>query len=171
MKNTILLLGLSAIVALSAIAAEMNDSNNASAKETAFIKEAADGGMAEVELGRLAEKTGQRDEVKKFGQQMVTDHGKANDDLKAIASKLGVTVPDRISAEHQSTVDSLSKKSAHAFDSAYVAEMISDPEKDIAEFEKAQGETTNSDLKQFIDKTIPVMKHHLEMAKGMKETK
>ena len=173
MKNKSFFLGLSiaAAIALPALAAEMKNSGKPTAKETAFVKEAADGGMTEVELGKVAGKNGQRDDVKKFGEQMVTDHGKANDDLKSVASKLGITVPDQVSSKHQSRIDSLSKKTGDAFDTAYITDMISDHEKDIAAFEKARSQVTNEDLKKFIDDTVPVMKHHLEMAKEMKQTK
>ena len=174
MKNIILFVGLSAAVAFSTVfAAETKHSGNgkATAKEAAFIKQAADGGMAEVELGKIAEKNGQRDDVKKFGEQMVTDHGKANDNLKSVASQLGVTVPDQVSSKHQSKIDLLSKQTGDAFDSAYIKDMVADHQKDIAEFEKARSQVTNEDLKKFIDDTVPVMKHHLEMVKAMKQTK
>ena len=69
-------------VAFSAgLAADKEKSNKATAKESTFIKKAADGGMTEVELGKVAEKNGQKDDIKSFGSQMVKDHGKANDDL------------------------------------------------------------------------------------------
>jgi putative membrane protein len=172
MKTLTFILGLGTAVALStAFAAEMKQSDKATAKETTFIKKAADGGMTEVELGKVAEKNGQRQDVKTFGEQMVTDHGKANDELKNVASNLGVNVPDQVSAKHQSTIDAMSKKNGDAFDATYINAMVSDHEKDIAEFEKARNEVTNPDLKKFIDDALPVMKHHLEMAKTMKQTK
>lgn len=123
--------------------------------------------MTEVELGKIAGKNGQKREVKDFGSRMVTDHGKANDDLKAVASKMNVTVPDDVSAKHKATIDKMSKMSGAAFDSAYTKAMVQDHEKDIAEFEKARGEVSNEELKAFIDKTVPVTKEHLEMAKNM----
>ena len=143
----------------------------ATSKEAAFIKKAADGGMAEVELGKVAANKGQRDDVKQFGERMVSDHGKANENLKSIASTLQVTVPDKLSQKHQAMVDKMSKMSGTAFDTAYINAMVSDHETDIAEFEKERGQVTNEDLKKFIDDTVPVMKEHLEMAKKMKQTK
>jgi len=172
MKTIPFILSLGAAVALSTtFAAETKTSDKANSQDTAFIKNAADGGMTEVELGKVAEKNAQRDDVKKFGEQMVSDHGKANDDLKSVASNLGVTVPDQVSPKHKSTIDMMSKKTGGAFDSAYINAMVSDHEKDIAEFEKARNQVSNEDLKRFIDETLPVMKHHLEMVKEMKKTK
>lgn len=172
MKTTICILTFGIALALSPdFASAKEKSNKATAKETAFIKKAADGGMTEVELGKVAEKNGQRSDVKEFGSRMVKDHGKANDDLKDVASKMGVTVPDKIGARHQADIDKMSKKTGDAFDSAYARDMVADHEKDIAEFEKARGEVSNEDLKKFIDDTIPVMKEHLEMAKKMEAAK
>jgi putative membrane protein len=172
MKKLTFILTLGTAMALSStFAVDKEKSDKATAKETAFIKKAADGGMTEVELGKAAEKNGQKDDVKAFGKQMVKDHGKANDDLKSVASKMNVTVPDKVSAKHQARIDKMSKLSGAAFDTAYAKDMVEDHEKDIAEFEKARGKVSNEDLKKFIDDTIPVMKEHLEMAKKMEGAK
>jgi putative membrane protein len=145
--------------------------SKASPADTAFIKKAADGGMTEVELGKVAEKNGQKDDVKGFGSHMVKDHGKANDELKSVASKMNVTPPDKVSAEHQAKIDKMSKMSGAAFDTAYVKEMVASHEKTIAMFEAAKGKVGNEDLKKFIDDTLPVIKMHLEMAKKMQTAK
>ena len=172
MKTLPFTITLAVALALPAIlAVGQEKSAKLTAKDTAFIMEAADGGMAEVELGKVAAQNAQRDDVKQFGQQMVSDHGKANDNLKSVASKLQVPVSDKLSAKHQGLVDKMSKMTGPAFDNAYVPEMVSDHEKDIAEFEKARNQVTNEDLKKFIDETIPVMKEHLEMAKKLKQSK
>jgi putative membrane protein len=139
--------------------------------DAAFIKKAANGGMTEVELGKIAAKNGTKDEVKSFGERMVKDHGKANDDLKSVAAKMNAEVPDKVNAKHQAMIDKFSKMSGESFDTAYVKAMVKDHEKDIAEFEKAQGEVKNEDLKKFISDTIPVMKEHLEMAQKMEGAK
>ena len=143
----------------------------ASAADTAFIKKAADGGMTEVELGKIAEKNGEKDDVKSFGSHMVKDHGQANDELKSVASKMNVTVPDKVSAEHQAKIDKMSKLSGAALDSAYAKEKVASHEKTIASFEAAKGKVGNEDLKKFIDDTLPVIKEHLEMAKKMQAAK
>ena len=168
--NFVLSLGI-ALTLPTMFAAEPERSSTATAKEIAFIKKAADGGMAEVELGKLAVQNGQRDDVKEFGHQMIADHGKANENLKSVASKLMVTVPEKVGEKHQGMIDKMSKMLGTGFDTRYIEDMVADHEKDIAEFENARGEVTSEDLKKFIDETIPVMKEHLEMAKKMKATK
>jgi putative membrane protein len=172
MKPTLLILTLGTVVAFSSVfAADKEKSDQATAKETAFIKKAASRGMTEVELGKIAEQKGQKEEVKDFGKMMIKDHGIANDDLKDVASKMKVSVPDKVDAKHQAKIDKLSKMSGAGFDTAYVKEMVAAHEKDIAAFEKARGEVNNEDLKKFIDQTVPVMKGHLEMVKKMQEAK
>jgi putative membrane protein len=172
MKTLTVVLALGAAVVLSsAFAADKEKSDKASANDTAFIMKAADGGMTEVELGKVAEKNGQRDDVKSFGGHMIKDHGKAGENLKSVASKMNVSVPDKVSSKHQATIDKMSKMSGPAFDNAYIKAMVEDHEKDIAEFEKARGQVSNEDLKKFIDETVPVMKEHLEMVKKMQATK
>jgi len=144
--------------------------SKAAAADSAFIKKAADGGMTEVELGKIAEKNGSKDDVKMFGSHMVKDHGKANDELKDVASKMNVTLPEKVSAEHQAKIDKLSKLSGAAFDTAYAKEMVASHEKTIANFETAKAKV-GEDLKKFIDNTLPVIKEHLEMAKKMQTAK
>ncbi|HWM24714.1 MAG TPA: DUF4142 domain-containing protein [Chthoniobacterales bacterium] len=185
MKTITLILTLSTAVALSAASGAKKEKaeasptetktsateTKASAADTAFIKKAADGGMTEVELGKIAEKNGEKDDVKSFGSHMVKDHGKANDELKSVASKMNLTVPDKVSAEHQAKIDKMSKLSGAAFDAAYAKEMVASHEKTIASFEAAKGKVGNEDLKKFIDDTLPVIKEHLEMAKKMQAAK
>jgi len=70
-------------------------SSSLSVKDKTFMKKAAKGGMMEVAMGNLAAQNGQSDDVKSFGKRMVTDHSKANDELKSIASQKGVTLPGK----------------------------------------------------------------------------
>ena len=174
MKTTkfIFTLGIALTLATAvAFSAENEKMDKATADETAFLKKAADGGMTEVELGKIAQKNGQKESVKSFGSHMVKDHGKANDDLKSIAGKMNVMLPDKVSAEHQAKIDQMTKMTGDAFDTAYAKGMVEDHEKTIAEFEKASGIAKNADLKKFVDDTLPTLRHHLKMAKEMQAAK
>src|SRR5436190_839393 len=75
-----------------------------------FATKAAQGNMAEVNLGKLATEKSQNDDVKKFAQMMVDDHSKAGDDLKGVASKNNLTVPDDVNAQQKAENDALSSK-------------------------------------------------------------
>jgi putative membrane protein len=133
-----------------------------------FAMEAAAGGMAEVKLGQLAADKGSSDFVKQFGQKMVTDHGKANDDLKAVAQKDNITLPTDIMPKDQALYDKLSKMSGKQFDTAYVAAMKKDHMKDVADFKKESMNGKNPDVKDFATQTLPVVQSHLQMLQSMK---
>ena len=132
-----------------------------------FLKDAADGGLAEVELGQLASSKGSSDEVKKFGQRMVEDHGKANDQLKEAATKSNIEVPAALDSKHQSHIDKLAKLSGPAFDKAYVKDMVKDHEEDVKEFQKEAKHGTDEDIKGFAARTLPVLQGHLDKIKSI----
>lgn len=152
-------------------AAEENGEMKATAMEKSFIMKAANGGMTEVEAGKSAAQKGASDAVKDFGNQMVKDHSKANDQLKEVASKMGVSVPDKVDSMHEAKLAKMNKMSGAAFDKAYVMDMIKAHQKDIAEFETADKQVKNADLKKFIEETVPVMKEHLEMIQKFDQAK
>ena len=134
-----------------------------------FAVEAANGGMAEVVFGKLAEEKATNKKVKDFGTMMVADHSKANDELKALAKKLSITLPDSIASEESKTRDDLAKKSGADFDKAYVQDMVDDHKKDVKAFEDASKNLKDSDLKAFAVKTLPTLKMHLETIEKIKK--
>nr|WP_294792231.1 DUF4142 domain-containing protein [uncultured Mucilaginibacter sp.] len=126
-----------------------------------FVVDAANGGMSEVELGKLARQKATNAKVKEFAEMMVMDHTKANEELKALAKAKNVTLPDSLNVDSKKGLDDLSKKAGADFDKAYVSMMVDDHKKDVAEFEKAGKDLKDADLKAFVDKTLPVLKGHL----------
>ena len=128
-----------------------------------FVMNAAVGGMAEVELGKLAVQKGSSESVKSFGQKMVDDHSKANDDLKSVASKQKIDIPVSLDSKHQATVDRLSKLSGAAFDRAYIHEMVTDHDKDVAEFKKESQSGQDAAVKDFAARTLPTLQEHQRM--------
>jgi putative membrane protein len=131
-----------------------------------FVMEAAQGGMAEVELGQLATEKASSDAVKQFGQRMVTDHGKANDELKSLAQSKNIMLPTDIGAKHKATKDKLSKLSGAQFDRAYMQEMLTDHRKDVNEFKKESQSGKDPDVKAWAAKTLPTLQEHLQMAES-----
>lgn len=143
-----------------------------SSGDTTFVTKALQGGMAEVELGQLAQDKGSSETVKNFGKQMVTDHSKAGDELKTIATSKGITVPTSLDSKSQSTKDRLSQLSGAAFDRAYMQDMVSDHEKDVSDFRKESASGSDADVKAFATKTLPTLEHHLQLARtGLAEVK
>jgi len=132
-----------------------------------FLTEAASGGMTEVELGKIASSKAQNADVKKFAEMMVTDHSKANDELKALAVTKKVTLPATPIAKHQAVIQKLQGLSGAEFDKAYVDDMLEDHEKDVAEFEKQSQSNPDADVKAFAAKTLPTLKKHLEAIKAL----
>jgi putative membrane protein len=128
-----------------------------------FVMEAAMGGMAEVELGRLAAQKGASDEVRQFGQRMVDDHSKANEELMRVASGKGWTPPAALDAKHQAEMQRLSAMSGERFDKEYVKMMVKDHKKDVGEFQKEAGRGTDADVKAFASSTLPTLQEHLQM--------
>ena len=129
-----------------------------------FIKEAAAGGMAEVELGNLAEQKANSPEVKSFGKRMVDDHSKANDELKTLAQSKNVPLPTSLDATDQRLKDRLEKLSGPAFDRAYMQAMVRDHKKDVNEFRRESTSATDPDVKRFAAKTLPTLEDHLKLA-------
>ena len=122
-------------------------------KDKTFMKKAAKGGMMEVVMGKVAEQKAQSEDVKSFGKRMVTDHSKANDELKSIASKKGFQLPSK---EHTGKWTS---------DKAYIDMMVKDHEKDLAEFKEEANSGSDPDLKKFADDTAKMVQEHLDLAK------
>jgi len=132
-----------------------------------FIQATAQGGMTEVKLGELASTSGQRDDVKEFGQRMVKDHTSINVNLKALAAQKEVTLPDSLDAKHQAIVDKMSGLSGSDFDSAYIACMIKDHKMDAKAFKTESSATKDTDIKNFVDKTVPVVQEHMKLIAAM----
>jgi len=140
--------------------------------DNSFVMKAMQGGMAEVELGNLAEQKGSSQTVKDFGKQMVTDHTKANDELKTIASGKGITAPAGLAAKDQTLKDRLSNLSGAEFDRMYMQHMVQDHQKDVSEFRKESTSGSDADVKAFAAKTLPTLEEHLKMAEsGYSEVK
>ena len=141
--------------------------NNLSAVDKKFMTEAAQGGLAEVQLGQLASQRATSDAVKQFGQRMVQDHTQANTQLKQLASQKGVTLPTTIGSENQKVKQQLSKLSKTRFDKAYTNDMVKDHEKDVSLFQSEAQGGQDPDVKAFAAQTLPTLQEHLQMAKSI----
>src|SRR5207302_5916047 len=99
-------------------------------EDKTFVKEAAIGGMAEVELSKIAQKSENAD-VKRFAERMIEDHTKANEQLTSIATGLGVEVPKTVDSEHQRMREKLQTLHGKAFDDQYARDMVEDHNKTV----------------------------------------
>jgi putative membrane protein len=140
------------------------DPNELKVQDEKFFNEAASGGMLEVELGRLAAEKAASTQVKAFGQRMVTDHGKANQQLMQVAQSMRKTMPTQMLPEHRAHRDQMARLSGAEFDRMYMTHMLKEHRKDIASFEKQAQSGQDPALRSFAQQTLPVLREHRNMA-------
>jgi len=137
--------------------------------DAAFAVAAADGGMLEVALGKIAVKMGTSAAVKKLGARMVTDHSKANLELMALAKEKDIAIPAEMSAKCQKVVTDLEDKKGRDFDKAYADLMVSDHKDDIDDFRKEANKGNDSQVSAWAKNTLPTLEHHLMMSEDLKK--
>lgn len=135
-----------------------------------FAMKAAQGGMAEVQLGQLAAQKASNPDVKAFGQMMVDDHTKANDQLKSVAGQENITLPTTLDAKDQALMTKLQGLSGEDFDKTYVKAMVKDHQQDVKEFQKEADKGKDPQIKNFASQTLPVLQQHLSKAQGLQGT-
>jgi putative membrane protein len=129
-----------------------------------FMMEAANGGMMEVQLGKWAHERGMSEQVKMLGHHMMEDHQKANDQLKELAMKKNVTLPDSVDNDTKDKIKKLMDKKGKDFDKEYASMMVSDHKDDIKMFEEASDNAKDQDVKDWAAATLPTLRMHLDMA-------
>jgi putative membrane protein len=130
-----------------------------------FVNTAAIGGVAEVELGRVAMLRAARPAVRSFGERMVADHGRGNAELATLARSKGMDVSPTLDTTHQAMRDRLSGLSGADFDRAYMSEMVRDHTEDVALFERAAQTATDPDIKAYAARSLPMLRDHLALAR------
>jgi len=131
--------------------------------DSKFTTQAAVGGMAEVELGKLALEKSSNAQVKEFATMMVKDHGMANAELMTIAQQKNITLPSTVDDEHKKKMEDLSKKTGADFDKAYVDAMVDGHKSTLKLMEDESRDGKDADLKAFATKTAPIVQSHLVM--------
>lgn len=133
--------------------------------DSKFLTKAASGGMLEVELGKVVAQRATTAAAKQFAQQMVTDHTKANNELKALAAKRNLTLPASLGDDQKKVYDAVLTEKGAKLDQKYVSEMVDDHEEDVKEFQEASTQAGDPAVKAFAAKTLPVLQMHLAMIK------
>ncbi len=139
----------------------------AATPDAKFYKHAAEGGLAEVQMGQLAQEKSTDASVKEFGSMMVTDHSAANEKLKALAATKGIELPSSPSIGEMATKTKLEVLSGHTFDKSYIKAMIKDHQEDIAMFKKEAASGMDPDAKAFAAATLPTLKTHLKKIRAI----
>ena len=132
-----------------------------------FAMKAAQGGAAEVKLGQLAVEKAASPDVKAFGQRMIDDHTKMNDQMKSLAAQEAITLPTDLDAQDQAEYRKLSQLSGEAFDEAYMKDMVKDHKEDIKQFQKEANDGKDPQLKQLASTALPTLQSHLQNAESV----
>jgi putative membrane protein len=166
----VLFAGIALALATSAWAQGRTTVRQSGSPDLDFILEAAQGGMGEVELGKVAAQQGTNAEVKQFGQRMVDDHSKGDDELKAIAQQRGIALPSSLDPKDQALVNRLSKLHGASFDHSYMRNMVSDHKQDVAAFRHESTSGKDPEVKAWAAKMLPMLEEHLKMAEAANKT-
>lgn len=130
--------------------------------DLAFYRNAAEGGIAEVEMGNMAQQQARSPSVRDFGALMVKDHSAVNEKLKAIADSKNITLPANTSVEEMTAKARLKALSGASFDKSYIKGMIKDHQEDIAEFKKEASSGRDPEARAFASATLPTLEAHLK---------
>ena len=141
--------------------------NSLSSSDRDFMTKAAQGGLAEVQLGQLASKRGTSNAVKQYGQRMVKDHTPVNNQLKQLAAKKGVTLPTSLDKTNQQVKQRLSKLSGATFNREYLNHMLKDHQNDVSAFQTEAQEGQDPDVKAFAAQKLPTLKAHLQQVSSL----
>lgn len=132
-----------------------------------FIVKAGMGGLTEMQMGNFGIQKATNAEVKAFSQRMVTDHGKANEELQVLATAKGVGLPTELDGEHKSALDHVNGLSGAEFDKTFMQHMVMDHEKAVADFTNASQNARDAELKAWAAKTLPALQDHLKQAQTL----
>jgi putative membrane protein len=135
----------------------------ASDDDKKFVEAALKGGMSEVELGNLAMKKGASEDVRNFGQTMVTDHTKLGDKMKVVAGDIGVTPPSMTTPSDIARKTELEVLSGNEFDKAYISAMVKAHEADLKAFRQEAADGTSPEVKKAAHEGAIVVSRHLAM--------
>ncbi|HJS55733.1 MAG TPA: DUF4142 domain-containing protein [Chitinophagaceae bacterium] len=138
-------------------------------KSSAFLVRAANSGMAEVQLAKIAQQKATLDAVKSFATMLEKDHSSVNDQVKNLAAQRNVTLPATISDDKQKMIADCEKKTGKDFDKEYVSMMVKSHNDGIDLFEDVRSNATDIDVKNFADKTLPALRMHLDSAKALQK--
>lgn len=135
-----------------------------------FLEEAAAGGMAEVALGNMARERGGSAPVREFGERMVADHSRANEELTRLAAARGVGTPTDSDRRHRRTMERLGKQQGADFDRGFAEAMVDDHERTVKLFEAQSRRGEDAEIKAFATRTLPTLREHLQAARALRDS-
>jgi putative membrane protein len=145
-------------------------SGQTASADAQFVRDAASMGLAEIQMGQLVQQRAQNQELRQFGQQLVSDHAEANQELTTLAARKGIQLPAELKADDRQTMTRLSSAEGAEFDRLAKQEAIKAHQTAIQKFEVAKGRVQDPDLRAFIDKNLPALQEHLQHAQSLPES-
>lgn len=148
-----------------------NSNNNVVTDEKSkeFLTKVADGGMAEVQMAKDAQQKASIDAVKSFAAMLERDHTAVNDQVKTFANQRNVSLPTAISGDKQKMIDAMNKMSGKAYDKHFISMMVDNHNDGIKLFEDIKANASDTEIKNFADKTLPTLRMHLDSAKAIQK--
>lgn len=143
--------------------------NRAAEKDAQFLVDATTISLEEVGLGELAKTNAAMQEVKDLGAMMVTEHQKAIEQVKALAAKKMVAIPETLPDKQQEDIGKFSKKTGKDFDKDYCDKMVDGHKDAISKFETAARDAQDADIKAWAEQTLPTLRKHLDHARACQE--
>lgn len=134
-----------------------------------FIRDAAMANLTEIELGRLAQRKARNADVRRFGQRMIDDHGKAQSELQSVARSIGVDVPQTLDSTHRDMVNQLERESDMNFDREFMRMMVEDHGKVVDKFDTQSRSARNTQVRDFATRTLPTLRDHLREAREIRD--
>jgi len=147
-----------AVTALGLVSAQAATSDTT----TGFIKNAAIGNMFEIETSKVALEKSKDEDVRAFANQMIKDHTKAGNEMKAALKKANIpasAAPKALDEKHQAQLDALKDKSI-GFDKQYLDAQVAAHGEAVTVFQDYSANGDNATLKDFATKTLPTLKGH-----------
>jgi putative membrane protein len=143
--------------------------SNISAADRKFLADTFNINQGEIMLGRLAEKRATARPVRAFARRMITDHTKALDASRRVASTVHAKLPDAVDVPTKAVYDDLSRRSGRDFDTAYLDAMVSGHEEAIRKFEQEVNSGQNAAIKDYARTQLPTLKEHLDHARNAQQ--
>jgi len=144
--------------------------NTASPTDQAFVQTVMESDAAEVQLGQLAQQKSQSDDVKQFGQKMVENRTRLNDQLKPIADKLDIREPKEPSKKDRQLIAKMEALSGPQFDEEYIKAVVKDQRQDVKAFKSASESAQDPNLQQAAKQDSTVIASHLQAIEQIAQT-
>lgn len=136
-----------------------------------FIVKAANGGVAEVVMAKVAQERATDEDVKTFAGKMIKDHSELNSQLKDLADSLNITLPAAIDESEQEDLGKLKSTATGDFDKTYIDMMVKAHNKDVKLFERAAKDILVPGIHHFIQHALPILKAHQEAIQFLAKSK